>query len=82
MGQIALLVARAKGQAPKPKRAGRNLSLSLLLPFRKETRGKGIAWLETAEARIGHRGITAFFGEANTLLPGHGTAWPYVIFYL
>jgi hypothetical protein len=27
---------------------------------------------ETAEARIVKRGTTAFFGEANAFLPGHG----------
>ena len=32
-----------------------------------------MAWLQTAEARIGERGTTAFFGEANVLLPGQGT---------
>ena len=36
-----------------------------------------MVWLKTAEARIGQRGTTAFFGEAHALLPGHGTYLPY-----
>jgi hypothetical protein len=31
-----------------------------------------MAYLKTAEARIGQRGKTAFFGEPDALLPGHG----------
>jgi hypothetical protein len=33
-------VARAKEQAPKTKRAGSNLPISILLSLRKETRGE------------------------------------------
>ena len=47
--------------------------MSILLSLRKETRGTGIPGLITAEARLGQREITAFFGEANALLPGQGT---------
>jgi hypothetical protein len=32
--------------------------MSILHSFRKETRGKGIAGLVTAEARLGRRGTT------------------------
>jgi len=53
-----LFVVRAKEQAPKTKRAGSNLPMSILLSFPKETRGKGIAGLVTAEARLGRRGTT------------------------
>ena len=35
-----------------------------------------MAKLQTAEARFGKRGITAFFGETPATLHGHGTAWP------
>jgi len=35
-----LFVARAKEQAPKTKRAGSNLLISILLSLRKETRGE------------------------------------------
>jgi len=38
--------------------------------------GKGMALQKSAEARIGQRGTTAFFGEANALLAGHGTTLP------
>jgi hypothetical protein len=43
------------------------------LRFRKETRWQGDRRAETAEARLGEREITAFFGEANAFLPGQGT---------
>jgi hypothetical protein len=68
-----LLIARVKEQAPKTERAGSNLPMSILLSLREETWGKGIAGLITAEARLGQRRTTAFFGEANALLPGQGT---------
>ncbi|MBP1717737.1 MAG: hypothetical protein H6Q43_1175, partial [Deltaproteobacteria bacterium] len=45
------------------------------LRFRKETRGERDIRAETVEARLGKRRITAFFGEANAFLLGHGTAW-------
>ena len=48
-----------------------------LLGFRKETRGQRGCQAETAEARLGKRGTTAFFGEANAFLPGQGTHLPY-----
>jgi len=35
-----LFVARAKEQAPKTKRAGSNLPMSILLSLRQETRGE------------------------------------------
>jgi len=35
-----------------------------------------MVWLKTAEARFVHRETTAFFGEANVLLPGHGITFP------
>jgi len=41
----------------------------------KETRGPRHHQAETAEARIGKRGTTSFFGEAHAFLPGHGTDW-------
>ncbi len=40
------------------------------LPFPKEKRWPRKIRAETVEARIGKRGITAFFGEANAFLPG------------
>jgi hypothetical protein len=46
-----------------------------LLGFRKETRGQRNTRAGTAEARIGKRGVTAFFGEANAFWPGQGTIW-------
>ncbi|MBP1716416.1 MAG: hypothetical protein H6Q42_4619 [Deltaproteobacteria bacterium] len=38
--QTGLLVARAKAQAPKTKKAGGNLPMSILLSLRRETRGE------------------------------------------
>jgi hypothetical protein len=67
-------VARAKGQTPKPKRAGINLLKPLLIPFREETRGKGLAWLKTVGVRLEQIGTSAFFGEAGVLWHGHETA--------
>jgi len=56
---------------------GREKPLGLpLLRFRKETRWQRGHRAETAEARIGKRGTTAFFGEANAFLPGQGTIGP------
>jgi len=56
---------------------GREKPLGLpLLRFRKETRWPRNGRAETAEARIGKRGTTAFFGEANAFLPGQGIPWP------
>jgi hypothetical protein len=46
------------------------------LCFRKETRGEKNSRSETAEARIWKRERTAFFGEANVFLPGHGAISP------
>jgi hypothetical protein len=43
----------------------------------RDAGGKGMAGLKTAEARIGQRGIIAFFGETNARLPGQGSPWPY-----
>ncbi|OGQ00011.1 MAG: hypothetical protein A2Z51_12465 [Deltaproteobacteria bacterium RBG_19FT_COMBO_52_11] len=73
-----LLVARAKEQAPKTKRAGIKPSHypSYFLSAKRRG-GKGVAQQQGAEARIGERGTTTFFGEANAFLPGHGTTWPY-----
>jgi hypothetical protein len=46
------------------------------LHFRKEARRQRDSRAETAEARIGKRGNTAFFGEANAFLPGQGITCP------
>jgi len=50
-----------------------------LLGFRKETRGQKVYRAETAEARLGKRGTTPFFGPAKrgTFLPGQETHLPY-----
>jgi len=73
-----LLIARAKEQAPKTKRAGIKPShFPSYFLSAKRRGGKGIARQQGAEARIGERRTTAFFGEANAFLPGHGTTWPY-----
>jgi hypothetical protein len=37
-----------------------------------------MANLKTAEVRIGFRGKTAFFGEPDALLPGHGIRVPFL----
>ncbi|OGQ00447.1 MAG: hypothetical protein A2Z51_10375 [Deltaproteobacteria bacterium RBG_19FT_COMBO_52_11] len=76
--QSSLLVARAKEQTPKTKRAG--IKPSHFPPYflsAKRRGGKGVARHQGAEARIGERGTSAFFGEANAFLPGDGTTWPY-----
>jgi len=44
--------------------------------FRKEMRWQRDRRAETAEARIGKRGTTAFSGEANVFLHGQGILWP------
>jgi hypothetical protein len=36
-----------------------------------------MAYLKTAEARIGQKEKTAFFGEPDALLPGHGNRVPF-----
>jgi hypothetical protein len=46
------------------------------LCFRKQTRGESDTRAETAEARVWKRDVTAFFGEANAFLPGHGAISP------
>jgi len=37
-----------------------------------------MAKLKTAEARIGQRGKTAFFGEPDAFLPGQGICVPFL----
>jgi hypothetical protein len=70
-----LLVARAKKQASKPKKAGRNPPGYVSA---NRCGGKGIPpRAETTGARNGKRRITAFFGEANAFWPGHGVIWPW-----
>ena len=65
-----------KKAGAEDKKGRENPSQFPPLCFRKETRGERDTWAETAEARIGKKGITAFFGEANAFLPGHGAIWP------
>jgi len=83
---ISKLVGRSHQSSRCPgKRAGAEdkkgrdqaFPFSFLFLSAKRRGGKGIARQQGAEARIGERGTTAFFGEANALLPGHGTTWPY-----
>ncbi|MBP1713271.1 MAG: hypothetical protein H6Q42_1474 [Deltaproteobacteria bacterium] len=50
--------------------------------FRKEKRKQRDTRIETAEARIGQRGTTAFFSEANALLPGHGNDKHFLSFHV
>jgi hypothetical protein len=75
--QIGLLVARTKGQAAKTKTAGIKPShfLPSLLPQR-DAGGKGWLGCKQRKPASGKRGIAAFFGEPNALLPGHGTPMP------
>jgi len=54
-----LIVARAKEQAPKTKRAGSNLPSSILLHFRKETRGE--------KGRLGHKAQKPALGKEEPL---------------
>jgi hypothetical protein len=43
--------------------------------FRKEMRRQRENRAETAEARLGKRGTTPFFGEANAFLTGQESIW-------
>jgi hypothetical protein len=69
--QNRFLVARAKKQAPKPKRAGKNHAGSPLFVSAKGRGGKGIAGLKRRKPASGKK-TAAFFGEANSFLPGRG----------
>jgi hypothetical protein len=51
-----------------------------VIRFHEETRWQRDNKAETAEARIWKRGTTAFFGEANDFLPGHGSTGQYLVF--
>src|SRR4030042_5742096 len=77
---ISNLVGRSHQPSRCPgKRAGaedkkgrdQTLPFSFFFLSAKRRGGKGIARQRGAEARIGERGTTAFFGEANAFLPGH-----------
>jgi len=71
--QTHLLVARARKQAPKTKRAGRNLTSAFLLVSAKRRGGKGKARLKRRKpASEKERRITAFLGEADAFCPGMG----------
>jgi len=77
MNQKRSIVARARGQAVKTKTAG--MPPLLLLPHlfpQRDAGGKG--WLDNKarKSASGNRGITAFFGEPNALLSGHGIPVP------
>jgi hypothetical protein len=65
-----------KKAGAEDKKGRAQLSLIPPLCFRKEGRGKRDSRAETAGVRLGKRGTTAFFGEANDFLPGHGNTWP------
>jgi len=63
-------------EAGAEAKKGREKPLGLpLLRFRKETRGPRNGRAETAAARVGEIGTTAFFGKAKAFLPGQGTPW-------
>jgi hypothetical protein len=65
-----------KKAGAEDKKGRAQLSLIPPLCFRKEGRGERDSRAETAGVRLGKRGTTAFFGEANDFLPGHGNTWP------
>jgi hypothetical protein len=77
MNQTPFIVARVKGQASKSKTAGMQpfFFIPLLFPQR-DAGGKGWLGNKTRKPASGNRGTTAFFGEMNVLLPGHGIAVP------
>ena len=77
MNRNRFIVARARGQAAKAKTAGMQLSL-FLPPFFPQRDAGAKGWLNNKARKpaSGNRGTTAFFGEPNALLPGHGTPVP------
>jgi hypothetical protein len=74
--QTGLLFARARKQAPRPKKAGRNPPKTLLFVSSKRRGGKGITRLKRREPASGKKGTAAFFDEANDFWPGHGIFYP------
>jgi len=77
MNQNCFIVAREKGQAAKTKTAGMQPSLFLPPLFPQgDAGGKGWLGSKARKPASGNRGITAFFGETNALLPGHGAPVP------
>ena len=66
-----------KSRRRRQKGPGSNLPISSFFLSAMRRGGKGIAKQQGAEARMGERGTTAFFGEAHAFLPGQGTTWPY-----
>jgi hypothetical protein len=69
---FALLVARARKQAPKPKRAGRNLQRSPLFVSAKRRGGKRIAGLKRRKPALRKEGAPPFFSKANAFFPRAG----------
>jgi hypothetical protein len=63
-----------KKAGAEAKKGREKSSLFPPLCLRKETRWQKDRRAETAEARIGKRGTTGFFGEANAFLSGQGTS--------
>ena len=77
LGRLDLSPCCPGKKAGAEVKKGREKSSRSYYPcLRKETRWLRHRCAETAEARIGKRGITAFFGEANAFLPGHGILYP------
>jgi hypothetical protein len=74
--QTGLLFARARKQAPRPKKAERTPSPTLLFFSSKRRGGKGITRLKRREPASGKKGTAAFFDEANDFPPGHGIFCP------
>jgi hypothetical protein len=59
-----------KKAGAEDKKGRENPSQFPPLCFRKETRGERDTWAETAEARIGKRGITSFLARRMLFCPG------------
>jgi len=73
-----LTLPRQEGIWRRQKRPGFAFPSPTYSVSAKRRGGKGMADLKTAEARIGQRGKTAFFGKPDALLPGQGTRVPFL----
>ena len=73
MNQNRLSLPGQEGRRRRQKRPGGNLLFLPALFPQRNAGGKG--WLSSRAQKpaSGNRGITAFFGKMNALLPGHGT---------
>jgi hypothetical protein len=72
VAQTGFLVARAKRQAPKTKRAGRNLLNSPFLVSAKRRGGKGMAGLKRRKPAFRKQESPPFLARRLVFYPGRG----------